>query len=94
MTCPGGCGSPIEPDGLMCRPCLIRALTIERIALARCREKLAGAQRATLTELAQLVRMSKWFDATVSKESAWGRAYNDASRELEKKYAAPTEETG
>jgi hypothetical protein len=43
------------------------------------------ARRALLGELSSLVTTKKWLDPG-SKEGAWGRAYQDAMRELRAKY--------
>ena len=85
-TCPGGCGSPIEPDGLMCRPCLLGALTIERIALERTREKLEVA-----------VWFAKGISVLAGHDSSHAGLFLDVAKKAAElaaaKYAAPTEET-
>ena len=54
---------------------------------ANAAEAEARGARMVLSELSQLVKTKKWLDQAGGKEAAWGRAYNEAARALERKYA-------
>jgi len=73
----------------------VRAAVAEwRSKHTECIRPLVEADRAAvalsvLRELQSLVQTNKWLDLMGSKEAAWGRAYQEASKQLVEKYTQP-----
>lgn len=73
----------LDDDHLISREAAL--LYVAGLIEARDVELAQAAKLEGLRELSALA-FSKWLDVTGSVASAWGRAYSEATRELEAKY--------